>query len=685
MAGDTTSWTVNMEDGVTGAATSAADALAKLDDQIQADTKALAGMNRAMKVLQSGSSVNVDAYRKLNAQMVATKARLIENQQQSIALGGSFGKAKSSTGGLVNQLKAIVDKQAAVKPPDKVAEFTKSIDGLQKTVSAVPGPLGQLASWLGRLKALIGGGLVAAILAIAAALVAVTVATIAAGKALYDYGKAQAEARRNELLRLEGLTKLRFMYQRVKGNAKEMQDAIDRVAASTPASRDSIAKYETQLYRMGLRGAALTKTLEAVSIKLAVQGEEAANAFAGWAAGANMSGQGVDRLVNRVKNELGPTARQMMVSSEVQAQKLKESWNALFAGIKMDKYLSAWAEVNDQISQNTAAGRALKSVLTAALQPFYDLSGKGAPLVKRFIQGMVLALLDLAIDVVKLRREFRKTFGEGSLFDGLGEGTAAVVTAKLAFQAFFYVMKTALAPVWDVIKAFLAIYTLLEDAGDIIARVVNWFRLLFKDVSLVSPTLAKALAFLREKLSELWTYITELLGGSAIGRFLLETIDVWVDFGKSIVQGIVKGIRSIAKTDMGHVMKELAMDAVSSFKDFLGIYSPSVVFAQLGKEIPAGVAEGVDDNAPAAQQATEHMVDAAATMPDLGGMPKAGGSLAGGKAAAKSGGKPGGKSVTIEQLNVYAQSNDPKGMAQDIRRELETVLEGLAVEIGAPA
>jgi hypothetical protein len=67
-------------------------------------------------------------------------------------------------------------------------------------------------------------------------------------------------------------------------------------------------------------------------------------------------------------------------------------------------------------------------------------------------------------------------------------------------------------------------------------------------------------------------------------------------------------------------------------------------------------------------------------------MPKAGGSLAGGgKAAAKSGGKPGGKSVTIETLNVYAQSNDPKGMALDIRRELESVLEGLAVEIGAPA
>lgn len=688
MADDTTSWTVKMEDDVSGAAKSAADALAKLDDQIARDTKALAGMQKAMRNLQGGSSVNIDQFRKLNGQILATKGSLAKAQSESLALGGSFNTTKKSSGGLVEKLKAVIDKQAEIRPPEKVDAFAKQLDGLSRQAGAMPGPIGGIVSALGKMRTVIGGGVIAAgLLAIVAALVALTVAAFAAARALYNYGKAQADARRSELLRLEGLTKLRFMYQRVAGNAKEMQAALDKTAASSPSSRGELARYEERLYRMGLRGANLTKVMEGVGIKLAVQGEEAANAFAGWAAGANMSGQGVDRLVNRVKRDLGGTAAKMMASSEVQAQKLKESFDALFSGVEIERYLFAWKEVNDVLSQNTATGRGLKLLMTSILQPFYDASAKGAPLVKRFFQGMVIAALELAIVVVKLQRVFKNVFGDPSLFEGIDWGWLLVISGKAVVWGLGIAILSIVKPIMWFIAAFNILFAVGETFGEVLFDLVDGLVSLWKRLDPVNATMR----FFGDEISKVWAKIKML--GSVLRDFLpaalkyladlfMEGVGMWIDLGKSIILGIVEGLSIGPFIDK---MKEIAIGGVKAFKSALEIESPSKVFMRVGREIPAGVAEGVDDGALEAQSATQRMVDGSVTIPKLGKASSGGGASEGAAAGAANGGKSaGGKSVTIEQLNVYAQSSDPKGIAQDIRRELESVLEGLSLEIGAP-
>lgn len=70
----------------------------------------------------------------------------------------------------------------------------------------------------------------------------------------------------------------------------------------------------------------------------------------------------------------------------------------------------------------------------------------------------------------------------------------------------------------------------------------------------------------------------------------------WLDLGGNIIQGLIKGIEAGVE-DLRNTMKKLAKGAVNIVKSFLGIHSPSRVFAdEIGKFIPAGVGVGIEEN-----------------------------------------------------------------------------------------
>ena len=70
----------------------------------------------------------------------------------------------------------------------------------------------------------------------------------------------------------------------------------------------------------------------------------------------------------------------------------------------------------------------------------------------------------------------------------------------------------------------------------------------------------------------------------------------WSDIGRNIVQGIVNGLNSLVSW-LAQSVRNMARNALNSAKQFLGIASPSKVFAQeVGRWIPPGIAEGIDNN-----------------------------------------------------------------------------------------
>lgn len=79
--------------------------------------------------------------------------------------------------------------------------------------------------------------------------------------------------------------------------------------------------------------------------------------------------------------------------------------------------------------------------------------------------------------------------------------------------------------------------------------------------------------------------------------------------GKNVIEGIKKGITG-ALSGLYSKIKEGLGGLVDKAKDALGIKSPSRVFANVvGKQIPAGIAKGIDDNTNIADQAVENMTD----------------------------------------------------------------------------
>jgi hypothetical protein len=635
MADRKAEFALQLTDEASGAAESVADALGNLRKSIEGDQRELAAMQKAMRNLQLGTVVNVEQFRKLKAQIDGKRQSIAAAQAQYLQLGGTFSRAGGQTRGLEARIAA-----------------------LQKQIVELPGPLGRLGASFGRIGGFVGrGGIIAAgILAIVAALGALVAASATAVAALAKYGIAQADARRSELLRLEGLTKLRFFYQRMPGNAQEMQAAIDKVSAITALGRDDLVKYNEQLYRMGLRGENLTLALEGVAIKAATQGDQAAQVFAGWAAGAALSGRSINRLVDDVRARLGPIATRQLLSLDVQTRKLKENFDALFRDLQIESFLGGLKVLTDLMSQSTASGKALKQLIEVLLRPLIADVTEVTPLVKRFFQGMILGVQSITIAILRFRLWWRNTFG-GESVDLIDEMTLALNIGKAAVYLFGVALLVAGAVAAGVT---IKLTTLLVPA---LMKTAVWLgAIAVKALVATWPILLTVAALWGlYQIFKLLHVVWEEIDWSALGK------ELWA----GIVRGIKAGYEAIAQT-----MMDLGAKAYEAFASVLGIESPSKVFMKLGVEIPRGVGAGVVQGTPEAQRAVEEMI-----------APREQGTAVGAAAAgARSGGARGSMTFTFGDLHFHgsADRNAAKDFADDFKRQLASVLEGVAIEIGAP-
>lgn len=123
--------------------------------------------------------------------------------------------------------------------------------------------------------------------------------------------------------------------------------------------------------------------------------------------------------------------------------------------------------------------------------------------------------------------------------------------------------------------------------------------------------IAKLAVGLAQGLPQLLGKIPEII--SAVFRAFGQ-VDWW-EIGKQIVLGIIQGLGSMASA-LWDAIKEMASSAWRSAKAALGIASPSKVMAdEVGQWIPAGMAEGIEDNLAPIRASAEMMSNAA--IPDV--------------------------------------------------------------------
>lgn len=95
---------------------------------------------------------------------------------------------------------------------------------------------------------------------------------------------------------------------------------------------------------------------------------------------------------------------------------------------------------------------------------------------------------------------------------------------------------------------------------------------------------------------------------SSIEKGLISGIPAIFDVGKNIVEGLWNGIKSMGSWVSGKV-KDFFGGIVGGVKDFLGIHSPSKVFAGIGGFMAEGLGEGFDDQFKSVKKDIENSID----------------------------------------------------------------------------
>jgi len=592
---------VKLEDGVSGPAKTASQALADLRQGLDRSSAELGQMKKAMREMKAAGDTSSASFKTLEEQIKTKTGAIGSMRAKYIELGGDFRK---------------------VKPP--VKELRATAQAAQDAVA----PTSALGGMMAKLGGTLAAGAAAAVAAVGAALVALAAATVAAGAALLSYGISQADARRSEGLRLEGLTRLRRGYQAAGGSASEMQASIDRVSDSSSASRSTLEGYAERLHRLGLRGDNFTAALEGMATRGEVLGDRYAQSFAGMAAATARAGGSVRALANDVQARLGDLAGKKLIALDVTTRKLRENFESLFRGVKIEGFLRLFREVASTFSQARVTGRALAGIMERMFAPLDAAAENSVGTVREFFARVVLGALRVEGAILGLRRMWLESWVAMNSIGITMDGTMNAI--RIVLGTIGAVIYGALVqPFVDVAKVLWAVghgFGTLVVSGQ---KMVSRFRAIWDGLDM------RAIA-------------RQMITGLATG----------------IISGTVQVVQAVVT---------MASATTSALREALEIKSPSRVFAGLGREIPRGLAVGIDAGSGAADAAIANMIDVT------------GGDVVAPSAGGAQGAARGSTSISIGDIIISSTATDAPGMAQDIRRAIAEALEGLVIMAGEPA
>jgi len=548
MADASASWALSLQDQVSPSAGSAADALQKLKSKLDEDTAALSRMQAAMRQMQQGTIVNVEAFKKLRAEIAAKKAAIGDMTAAYVRMGGDF-------------------KKVAPQVDQTTTGFKAFGDAVNATGSPVGGMLGRVQ---GLAKALAPGGLAVGAALATVAIVAFAAAVVAAAAKLTSMVIAASDAARSQRLLLEALTGS-------AAGADQLGGAISRVSANVAIGSDEVSGYARQLYQAGLRGSQLEAALEAASISAATLGGDAASAFIEQAKQARNTAGAVEKLASDIKGKLGGVAERQLLSLDVQAKKLKESIKGIFASAAIEPFLRAVRTITAMFDESAATGAALRAVVSAIFDPFFKSTEKGAPVVKALIQGIVITVLQLTIVFLKIRNAIRDAFG--------GESKSSIDWANVAFtvgRTLAIGLAVAIGTVVAIVGALAGVW-----AMGVGIATAYW------------TGVTMAIGFAIDAIKFVWnTFVGFVDWVSSL------------DFGQlasDIISGLVGGLKNGASL-VGDALKGVATGALNKFKSVFGIASPSKVMAEFGGFIGEGAAIGIEASAPEVEGAMSDLV-----------------------------------------------------------------------------
>lgn len=409
--------------GVTEGSNSAADALKKLKESIEGDKTALKELEQQMKLMQSGTSMNVAEFKSLKDQLEKKKASIQSSSQEYVKLGGKLGdlgKKAKETG-------------------SSAAGLSTRVGELGSKVSAMPGPLGAAGGSLSQFASLLSNPYVA--------VAALTVALVAGVVALGVWAVKSADAARSNRIFLAAMTGS-------SSAGAQLGRSIESLAKTIPLAKEQIQGIAQALNDKGLKGTQLEAAMGAIARTQSVLGAGAAgklqaivdksaqlkkftaNALDFQGSGISLDDvagalakrtgttlararesikagavdlkTGLQALDDATKTKLGGAAAKMSISLSAIGDRASDVFGSLFADLDIEPILKALRGVIDMFDASSAEGQALRELAKTVLQPLLEfVAGSGGAAVKAFIQNLIIGALLVAIGFFKVRNALR--------------------------------------------------------------------------------------------------------------------------------------------------------------------------------------------------------------------------------------------------------------------------------------
>lgn len=434
---------------------------------------------------------------------------------------------------------------------------------------------GKTSSFADKLKT----GLATAAKAGAAAIGAASTAIVALGKIGLDYNSQMEQYTTNFTTMLGS-----------QESAVQKVQELKEFAASTPLSMDDLAKGTQTLLAFGVESensTGILRQLGDIALGDADKMQRLSTAFGKATAAGKVTGDTVQQMIDAGWNPL-------IQISQSAGETMEETQKRMSAGAISVQELQAAMEAVTTGTGQFAGGMEAASHTTQGL--ISTLQDNARALVGEVFQpisdGLLGEVLPGAIEAISgLTTAFRENgisgmieAAGGIVGSAIGEFTNSlpqfVSTAVEIVKSLVNGIKDNLPQIAE--GAVTTVETLADGIIDMLPSIIE-----------TGLKLIVALAnSLITNLPQLIVKIPEII--RAIVKGFSDGMPNIIEIGENIVKGIWEGIKSLGSW-LGDNVSGFFGDMVDGVKNFLGIHSPSTVFAGIGENMALGLGEGWDD------------------------------------------------------------------------------------------
>lgn len=292
----------------------------------------------------------------------------------------------------------------------------------------------------------------------------------------------------------------------------------------------------------------------------------------------------------------------------------------------------AWENVVTAIGRGEGLDKALKGLLTALMG---DETGGG--FIANMTERVKIVMESIADFIAQAGPIITEKFPElfDSIFPALFETTTTLVGYLATIipdiiTSLFPVLMTSATTLINTLVGYIMdnLPTILSTGVTLLSNLAQGIRdnlptLISTALDIMVQFIGEVLASLPDIISAGVDVILALIEGfanatpdflSAIGDILSDAWDAitnydWLSLGKAIIDGLVSGIKTFGGSVWG-ALKDVAGGAFKGVKNFFGIESPSKLMKNaIGKFIPLGIAEGIEDTADSVYDAMDELAN----------------------------------------------------------------------------